>query len=351
VTLLVGGRVIGGHAPCLVVAEAGVNHNGDVGIAHRLVDAAAAAGADAVKFQTFDPSLLTSAAAAAAPYQVRRTGEDSQARMLAALTLPSSAWSELAAHARERRLVFLSTPFDLASAELLCALDVPAFKVPSGELNNLPFIRALAGRGLPLLISTGMGTLEEVAQALDAAAAAPGVALFHCVSAYPAPITEANLRVIPAMWERFGVPVGWSDHTRGEVTAVAAVALGAALLEKHLTLDRTMTGPDHAASADPDELSAYVAAVRATEAACGDGVKRPVPSEKENRRHALHAARDLDAGHVLAAADVITLRPAVGLPPGTLVDGLVLRRRLPAGAPITATDVVPGGVGREGDDR
>jgi N-acetylneuraminate synthase/N,N'-diacetyllegionaminate synthase len=339
-----GPRAVGGGHPCLVIAEAGVNHDGDAGLAHRLVDLAADAGADAVKFQTFAPELLVSATAAAAPYQSRRAGAERQRQMLAALVLPAGAWRELAAHAAERDLLFLSTAFDLPSAELLADLGMPALKVPSGELDHLPFLRALAGRGLPLLVSTGMATLEEVDRAVQAAAGAPGLCLLHCVSAYPAPVAEANLRAIPALAARHGLPVGWSDHTRGATTALGAVALGAALLEKHVTLDRTLPGPDHAASADPEEFAAYVAEVRALEAALGDGRKRPTPSEEENRvpaRRSLHAARDLRAGQALRPGDVVALRPATGLPPGTAAEGLRLLRDVPGGAPLTAADVAP----------
>ncbi len=336
-------REIGPGRPCLIVAEAGVNHDGDQGLAHRLVDVAADCGADAVKFQTFAPDLLASAAAPTAAYQAGATGQDRQRGLLGALVLPPGAWAELAAHARERGLLFLSTPFDPASADLLCALGVPALKVPSGELTNLAFLRDLAGRGLPLLLSTGMATGEEVATALAATGAAPGRCVLHCVSAYPAPAAEANLRVIPALAARFGLPVGWSDHTEGATTALGAVALGAALLEKHVTLDRGRRGPDHRASADPPGLTAYVRQVRDLEAALGDGVKRPMPSEAANLaavRRSLHAARALRPGQALTAADVVALRPATGLPPATPLAGLRLAAAVAAGDPITAADVL-----------
>jgi len=346
VTVTLGTRTIGAGRPAFLIAEAGVNHNGDVDLAHRLVAVAAAAGADAVKFQTFDPALLVAAGAAAAPYQREATGTASQRALLEGLSLPPGAWRELRDHADDLGLVFLSTAFDLASADLLADLGVPAFKVPSGELTNLPLIAALAGYGRPLLISTGMGTLAEVDAALQAAAAAPARVLFHCVSAYPTPVADSNLRAIATMRARFGVPVGWSDHTQGALTATVAVALGASLIEKHVTLDRALPGPDHAASEDPDGLAAYVAAVRAAEAALGDGVKRPQPSEQPNRVHArrsLHAARDLPAGAVLTGDDVVALRPARGLSPATEVTGLRLARPVAAGAVLTADDVTGAG--------
>lgn len=340
-TIEIAGRRVGPPHPCLVIAEAGVNHDGDPALAHRLVAVAAASGADAVKFQVFRPEGLVSAAAAAAPYQ-RRSGAATQREMLAALTLPPAAWRELAADARERGLLFLATAFDPASLDLVVALGVPALKVPSGEIDNLRFVADAAGRGLPLIVSTGLATGDEVAAAVEAAAAAPGLALLHCVTAYPAPVDTSNLRAIVTMQQRFGVPVGWSDHTEGSVTAVAAVALGASILEKHFTTDRRLPGPDHAASAEPADLAAYVAAVRAVETSLGDGVKRPAAAESENRRfvrRSYHAVHDLAAGEVVRSEDVALLRPADGLPPAAPVVGRTLARPVAAGRPLRAEDL------------
>jgi len=339
--LVLGSRIVGRGQPCLVIAEAGVNHDGDVELAHRLIAIAAEAGADAVKFQTFRPENLVSRSGAAAPYQERR-GSRTQRSMLEELALPESAWAELAADAAERGLVFLSTAFDIASAGLLVALGVAALKVPSGELDNLPFLTRLAGYGLPLIVSTGMATLKEVADAVEATSTAPALALLHCVTAYPAPVESSNLRAIGTLAERFGTPVGWSDHTEGNVTAVAAVTLGASILEKHFTSDRRRRGPDHAASAEPHELANYIAAVRAVEASLGDGVKRPAEIERENlpfARRSYHAARDLGAGKRVGASDVELLRPATGLAPRAQVVGRVLRRPVAAGQPLVAEDL------------
>jgi N-acetylneuraminate synthase/N,N'-diacetyllegionaminate synthase len=267
--------------------------------------------------------------------------------MLEGLTLPASAWAELQAHAVERGTTFLSSPFDLGSAELLVGLGVPALKVGSGELTNLPFLGALAGLGVPLLVSTGMGSADEVAAAVAACTAAPSLVLFHCVSAYPAPVAECNLRAIPAMARAHGVPVGWSDHTPGLTTALGAVALGAGLLEKHVTTDRTLPGPDHAASLEPGELADYVAQSAALAAALGDGVKRRMPSEEENAalvRRSWHAAFDLAVGSVLADEHLVVLRPEDGLSPGVDLRGRVLARAVPAGAPLTAADLADGGM-------
>jgi N-acetylneuraminate synthase/N,N'-diacetyllegionaminate synthase len=335
-------KSIGPGHPCFVIAEAGVNHNGNVGLAHGLIDLAADCGADAVKFQTFEPDSLAASDAPPAAYQRSATAASTQHELLQQLVLPESAWTELAAHARERSLIFLSTPFDLASAEMLLTLGVPALKVPSGELDNVVFLESIATLGVPLLISTGMAFMDEVAQALDVVAAAPAVALLHCVSSYPATSASANLRAVSSMQSSFDVPVGWSDHTVGSVTALGAVALGAALLEKHLTLDRSLPGPDHAASADPVAFRQYVSSVRELESAFGDGVKRPMTEELENRvlvRRSYHAAVDLPSGHVLSADDVALLRPAHGLSPSSTPVGKRVVRRLTRGEPIQESDV------------
>jgi N-acetylneuraminate synthase/N,N'-diacetyllegionaminate synthase len=327
----IGRRTIGQGHPCFVIAEAGVNHNGDVDLAHRLVDVAAGVGADAVKFQTFEPEQLVSPLARKAEYQVANTGtSESQLEMLRRLALPHGALAPLAAHAAERGVLFLSTPFDEASADLLEGLGMPAYKIPSGEVTNHPFVAHLARKGRPVLMSTGMSTLAEVAQAVQVVRECgdPPLALLHCVTSYPAATTDCNLRAIATMRAAFGVPVGWSDHTEGIRVSLAAVAAGATLLEKHFTLDRTLPGPDHRASLEPDELGELMAAVREIEAAMGDGVKRPAPAEAANAalvRRSLHASRALPAGHVLDAADLVALRPGTGLPPA-LRDRLVGRR-------------------------
>ena len=339
----VGSHCLGGSTP-VVIAEAGVNHDGDVAKAHALIDVAADAGSSSVKFQTFDADLLVATDAAATPYQQQATGQASQSDMLKALSLPREAWLELAQHARERGLLFLSTPFDVASADLLIGLGVPALKVPSGELTNLGFIRHLATLGVPLLLSTGMGTADEVGQALEAAAGAPGRALFHCVSAYPAPAQDCNLTAIAAMQARFDVPVGWSDHTLGSTSAVVAAALGARIFEKHFTLDSTAAGPDHAASLEPDQLASYIQDINTAVAMLGDGVKRRMPSEEENAplvRRSWHVVADVPAGHVLTATDVMALRPESGITAAHNVLGLVTTRPLAAGEALAA-DAVTG---------
>jgi N-acetylneuraminate synthase/N,N'-diacetyllegionaminate synthase len=320
----VGGRVVGDGAPAFLIAEAGVNHNGDLDLARRLVDVAAEAGADAVKFQTFRTSALVSREAPKAAYQQLTTrGDETQHDMLARLELGAAEHATLKAHARARGLIFFSTPFDEASADFLDALGVPLFKVPSGEVTNLPFLRHVAAKRKPVVLSTGMATLAEVDAAVGAIRAAgdPPLVLLHCVSAYPAPAEDTNLRAMDTLRARFGCPVGLSDHTIGLEVAIAAVARGAAVVEKHVTLDKRLPGPDHAASLEPPELAALVRAIRIVERALGDGDKRPMPSERDTRRVArksLVAARALEPGDVLVRDAVAIKRPGTGISPADL---------------------------------
>ena len=312
-----GGRIF-------IVAEAGVNHNGDPTLARRLVDAAAESGADAVKFQTFRVDALLTRGAPKAGYQVETTGAgESQREMLARLELATAVLAELKDRAATRGLTFFSAPFDEESADVLDRLGVALFKVPSGEITNLPLLRHLASKGRPIILSTGMSSLDEVEQAVAAIRAAgnPPLAVLHCLSAYPAPAAEVNLRAMDALAARCGCPVGFSDHTLGIEIAVAAAARGAAIIEKHLTLDKTLPGPDHRASLDPVEFAAMVRAIRAVESALGDGTKRPMPSELDTRRVArksLVAARALRAGARLGVGDVLIKRPGTGISPADL---------------------------------
>ena len=307
----------------LIIAEAGVNHNGDVSMAERMVDAAAAAGADFVKFQTFKAERLLRVDAQKAEYQ-KRGGDagESQYAMIRRLELDEPAHRRLLARCRERGIGFLSTPFDADSARMLAEMGVEYMKVPSGEAVNLPLLRAIAALGRPVILSTGMCDLAEVRQALDAlvAAGAPpeSVTVLHCNTEYPTPFEDVNLRAMQAMAEALGVAVGYSDHTPGIEIPVAAVALGATVVEKHFTLDRSLPGPDHAASLEPGELAAMVRAIRNVERALGDGVKRASPSELKNRsvaRRSIVAARDIRAGEVLAPEMLAAKRPGDGVSP------------------------------------
>lgn len=304
-----------------VIAEAGVNHNGDPALAAELVRAAKRAGADAVKFQTFTAEKLVSKEAAKAPYQKKNSpGAADQLSLIRPLELSEAAHRELQGVARAEGIVFLSTPFDEESADLLERLDIPLYKIPSGEITNKRLLTHVARKGRPMILSTGLSTLEEVARAVGwirEVSQAP-LTLLHCVTEYPAPPEQSNLRSLETMRRAFGLPVGWSDHTPGIETAIAAAALGARVVEKHLTLDRGLPGPDHKASLEPAAFAAMVRAIRLTTAALGDGIKRPAPCEEPNRaaaRRSLVAARALSAGHVLSEGDLAAKRPGNGIAP------------------------------------
>jgi N,N'-diacetyllegionaminate synthase len=304
-----------------IIAEAGVNHNGSIDLALQLIDAAHASGADAVKFQTFRADLLATHSAPKAAYQKRKTATtESQFDMLKLLELDAKAHRRLIDHCRKIGIQFLSSPFDLQSADLLATMGLPLFKVPSGEITNFPFLRHVARKGLPLIVSTGMSTLGEVEEAVNVlqAEGVTQLTLLHCVTEYPAPYAEVNLRAMQTLKSAFGLPVGYSDHTPGIEIAVAAVAMGAVVIEKHFTLDRSLPGPDHAASLEPVELQQMIAAIRRVEAALGTGIKAPAPCELPNlpvARKSVVATRSLAAGHRLAARDLAIKRPGTGLAP------------------------------------
>jgi len=323
----IGPHRIGGEQ-CFVIAEAGVNHNGDLDRAHALIEAAVAAGADAVKFQTFRADLVTARGAPKASYQMATTdAAESQLEMLRGLELGAEAFAGLQAHCRERGITFLSTPFDLDSLALLVRLDVPAIKIPSGEVTNPLLIAPIARCGKPVILSTGMCTLAEVADAvaLLEREGCPGLALLHCVSNYPAESADANLRAMRTMKEAFGWPVGYSDHTSGCDIAWAATALGACVLEKHFTLDKTLPGPDHRASLDTEELKQLVRGVRRVESALGDGVKAPRPSEENTRevaRRSLFLRAPLAVGEPVTETSLVAKRPAGGISPARIAEVL-----------------------------
>lgn len=337
-----------GRGRCFLIAEAGVNHNGDPALAHRLIDVAADAGADAVKFQTFRSEQLISVGAPKAAYQRKATGSsESQLEMIKELELSFDDFAALQDHCTQRGLVFLSTPFDHDSVAFLDRLPVPAIKVPSGEITNFPLLAHIARCTKPVILSTGMATLQEVAEALDVLGPAEdqGIAILHCVSSYPTDPADANLNAMETMRVAFGHPVGWSDHTTGCDIAFAAVALGAAVVEKHFTLDTSLPGPDHRASLDPRQLTELVRGMRRVEAALGDGEKRPRPCEADTRdvaRRSLFLCHDLAAGSTITAGTLSALRPAGGIGPNELeqVLGRKAARSLKAGDMIAWADLV-----------
>ena len=346
VSVTVGDRVIGPGRPCFVIAEAGVNHNGSPAHALDLVRAAADAGADAVKFQTFRAEALVTAGARRARYQQHGGDSQSQQAMLKALELGPEVFADLKRTAEALGLVFLSTPFDPESARLLAGLNIVAFKIPSGEVTNHPFLAQIAGFGVPILMSTGMCDLADV---LDAVAVVrshgnPPLALLHCVSAYPAPADQYNLRAMDSLRESVRVPVGLSDHTLGWEVTLAAVARGADVIEKHLTLDRTLPGPDHAASLEPPQFADMVRQLRVVESALGDGEKRPALCERdvmEVARKSVVSLRDLAAGERFAPSDLAIKRPGTGIPPRYLGDvvGRRLARAVAADTPVAWEDL------------
>ena len=341
---------------CLIIAEAGVNHNGSEQLARELIAAAAAAGADIVKFQTFSAERLVRPGAPKAAYQERETGEGDQFSMLRALELADDAYPRLIRLSNELGIEFLSTPFDVEAADMLVGLGMKRLKVPSGEITNHPFLRHLAGKGLPIILSTGMADMAEVAEAVDVIrrcwqdagiAAAPGMlTVLHCTSNYPAAMEDVNLRAMPGMAAQLALPVGYSDHTAGVEVAVAAVALGATVIEKHFTLDCGLPGPDHKASLEPGDFARMVREIRHIEQALGDGLKRPREAELPVRdlvRRSVTTLRPLAAGSVLQAADLGLLRPGNGIPPKALEQtwGRTLRHDLPAGTTLTWDDLLP----------
>ncbi len=319
-----GGRPVGEGQPTYVIAEAGANHNRDLAIARKLVDVAAEAGADAIKFQTYSGERLYSSKAPGFEY-LAPLSEQSPSELLAQIALPREWQGDLRDRAASRGIAFFSTPFDDEAVAQLDALDVPAMKIASFEIVDPGLIAAAARTGRPLLISTGMATLGEVEDALRSAAAAGAraVGLMQCTSVYPAPAERANLRAMATMRAAFGVPVGLSDHTTGIAVPIAAAALGAAFVEKHFTLDRTMAGPDHPFALEPEELKAMVAGIREAQAALGDGRKRgPGPEEAKEMyrlaRRSLIVVGDHPAGTVLSEEMLTPKRPGFGIAPKDL---------------------------------
>jgi N-acetylneuraminate synthase/N,N'-diacetyllegionaminate synthase len=328
----IAGRIVGPGYPCFIIAEAGVNHNGDPALARQVVTVAARAGADAVKFQTFKADALASPEARKAEYQ-RSPGEadESQHAMLRRLELSAEMHRDLMLHCQQEGILFLSSPFDESAADFLVQLNVKALKIPSGEITNIPFLRHIAALCLPTILSTGMADLGEVETAVRTLrdSGAPPLALLHCVSNYPALPSACNLRAMTTLSAAFGVPIGFSDHTLGTEVSLGAVALGACIIEKHFTLDKKLPGPDHPASLEPDELMTFVRGIRAIEEALGHGRKEPVHSERETAlvaRKSLVASLPLSVGECIEPSMILIRRPGDGIPPAQL--SLLIGRKL-----------------------
>jgi N,N'-diacetyllegionaminate synthase len=343
-----------GNSHTFIIAEVGVNHNGSLQMARELIDIAADVGADAVKFQTFDAAKLVRPGAEKAEYQKQQTGDGDQKDMLQALQLSDSEHVELATHCDAKGVEFMSTPFDLDAADFLKSIGVKRMKLPSGDIDNFPMLRKMAALDLPIIMSTGMADMDEVRSAKDCIEAEwdrlnvmqernDRLVILHCTSNYPTEPVNVNLQAMVTMGRELDCPIGYSDHSCGTAVAVGAVALGAVVIEKHITLDKALPGPDHAASLDPIEFKSLVEQIRAIEAAIGSGVKAPRPSELAVRslvRRSISVARNLSAGATIHKDDLIMLRPADGISPAHIdeVIGAKTSRAIEAGTLLSWDD-------------
>lgn len=304
----------------LIIAEAGVNHNGSYEIACRLVDAAKESGADIIKFQTFNAENLVSKTAQKADYQINSTGNDSQLNMLKKLELTKSQFVSLKEYCETKSITFLSTPFDFESIDFLNRIEIPFWKIPSGEVTNYPYLVALAKTGKPIVMSTGMCELHEIEDAVCVLKenGAGEIRLLHCNTEYPTPYEDVNLRAMLSLKKKFGCEIGYSDHTIGIEIPIAAVAMGATIIEKHFTLDRSMDAPDHKASLEPSELKQMISSIRNVEKAVGNGTKEPSNSEKKNisvARKSIVALSDIQKGDIFSEKNITAKRPGNGISP------------------------------------
>ncbi len=307
----------------IIIAEAGVNHNGDINTAKRLIDEAAKAGVDYVKFQTFKADRLVSPKAKKAKYQIENdiSKDDSQLNMLKKLELSDADHKELISYCKLKKISFFSTAFDEEGISYLSTLNFDMFKIPSGELTNYPYLRAIAKTGLPVILSSGMANLEEIEKSINILISngtkKNQITVLHCNTEYPTPMKDVNLKAMLTIKEKLGVAIGYSDHTLGIEVPIAAVAMGAEIIEKHFTLDRNLKGPDHKASLEPNELKEMVKSIRNIEKAIsGNGVKEASSSERKNiniARKSIHLSRDLKSGSVITEKDIISLRPGDGI--------------------------------------
>lgn len=331
-----GDRLVGDGESCFIIAEAGVNHNGDVNLAKKLIDAAREAKADAVKFQSFKAENVVIRKAPKAKYQKQTTGSaESQYEMIKKLELKEQDFKDLFDYAHRKGIIFLSSPFDKRSIDLLDKLGIPAFKIGSGEITNLPLISYIAQKGKPIILSTGMSTMAEIKEALQVIndEGTRDIVLLHCITSYPAKVESSNLRVMRTLKRAFKLPVGLSDHTIGITVPIAAVALGAAALEKHFTLDKNLPGPDHKASLTPEELNQMIIVVRQVEKAMGNGIKSPTEEEEKIRevvRRSIVARVEISKGTLITEEMLDIKRPGTGIKPKYMnkVIGAVARCRI-----------------------
>lgn len=335
---------------CVIIAEAGVNHNGSIELAKKLIEAAAEAGADYVKFQTFKAAKLVSTQARKADYQLKSTneGEASQFEMLKKLELKSRDFEILKSHCKKFKIKFLSTGFDLESLDFLATLKIDLFKIPSGEITNIPYLRRVASKGKAVVLSTGMSNLSEIELAInvliEGGIKREKITVLHCNTEYPTPYRDVNLNAMLTIRSAFKVDVGYSDHTPGIEIPIASVALGATMIEKHFTLDKNMDGPDHKASLDPVELKAMISSIRHVELAMGNGIKGPSPSETKNMsiaRKSIHLVKNLKKGETITENSLIMLRPGDGISPISIdtVIGKKAIRSLKKGQKLDYTDL------------
>ena len=312
-----------------IIAEAGVNHNGDMNIAKKLIDTAADAGADFVKFQTFKTENLVTKAAKKAEYQQKNTNEstESQFEMLKKLELNTEQHHELISYCKTKNIQFLSTAFDLESVDLLDSLEMPLFKIPSGEITNLPYLIKIGKLNKKVIVSTGMCVMSEINEAIEvlvkSGTSKDNISVLHCTTDYPTPFEDVNLSAMLSIKEKLNINIGYSDHTIGIEVPLAAVAMGATIIEKHFTLDKHLPGPDHKASLEPEELKSMIKAIRNIEIAIGNGIKKPTESELKNRmvaRKSIHIAKNLSKGHILCEDDLVMKRPGDGISPMLIND-------------------------------
>lgn len=341
----IGSKTITKETPTYIIAEIGVNHNGSIDLAKETIDAAVKAGADAVKFQTFKTEKLVSKKAKQANYQIENTGKvESQFDMLKKLELTESDFHDLKLYCEQRNIEFLSTPFDEESAVLLKNLGIHAYKIGSGDLTNIPFLRYLNTLDIPIILSTGMANISEVEEAL-VALKDTNVSILHCTSVYPAPYNEVNLLAIQTLERAFGRIVGYSDHTLGAAVSLGAVVLGAKIIEKHFTLDQNLPGPDHKASLNPEELTEFITSVRQLESSLGNGIKACTPSEENTRevaRKSIVTTVSLKEGEVITEEKIAIKRPGTGIPPKhyDLLIGKTMKRAIDKEEALTWDDVL-----------